>query len=226
MLRPFRPSFEQLENREVFSAGPVAALNPPVSHPTSVYVEEISLKSAIVASGPRAMVIMPDPGVTGPLAPNEATATRRTVCELEPIEGSVNSQSERDSRGLTVMAMWQATAHCDDPALDGQTVDIQQLLRLRPLGGGEVGGRTQILIDFTGAGLRAVLRGRAGGEVVSSDSTTETAQILIDFTSAGLRAKLHGQATLTINRASGEVVEFRPGSSFYDITLTDVDVAL
>jgi hypothetical protein len=66
MFRPFRPSLENLEKREVFSAGPLAALQPPVSHPPGVYVEEISLKATIGAASPRAMVIMPDVDIYTP----------------------------------------------------------------------------------------------------------------------------------------------------------------
>ena len=140
-----------------------------------------------------------------------ASAAERPVCRLEPIAGSESFLSQRDSDGLDVMAMWMATVDCPGSPLDGLTVEIQQIMRLRSLGGGAVGGPTRILIDFTSAGLRAEFRGDVRGDLAISSSTAETT---LEIRANGERgSKFHGHETLTIDRSTGEVVAFKPGDA-------------
>ena len=128
---------------------------------------------------------------------------RRMTCFLTPSGGSTtygNVQSDFRAR-------WLDTASCAGSPLDGKTVEIRQLARLRPLGNGTVGGPTQIAMCFFSACVQGDhFRGQAYGDF------GELPRIRLDFraNSPG-GVSLRGTETLTVDRLTGAVTSFVPG---------------
>ena len=155
---------------------------------------------------------------TAGLMSGRVSAAPPTTCTLTPIPDSEDAEGGFANRQYRFMAMWMATADCEDPnhPLDGETVDIQQMAAVSPHGGGSVGGPTRLSFtrhdsDSLGPDYREF------GEVRGPAACNATMCTLsLDIRASGDGSRFHGSEMLTFDRGTGEVQIFLGGDGILE----------
>lgn len=149
-----------------------------------------------------------------------ASAAPPTTCTLAPVSGSQNAQGGFDDRRYRFMAMWMATAGCEDPnhPFDGETVPVQQMAAVSPQGSGSVIGPTRLGLGDVNDDdrLDLVVSGDVSGPAACNATTC---MLNLEIRASGRCSfpmcggvRLSGSEMLTFDRASGDVLSFTPGT--------------